>query len=52
MLHTAYYEAAVKDFCTAEPNAVLGELATRHGFALESQQKFLAVRWTHFTYCE
>jgi hypothetical protein len=40
MLHIAYYEADVKDFCTAEPNAVLGELANRHGFALELQQKF------------
>ena len=40
MLHIAYYEADVQDFCTAEPNAVLGELANRHGFALESQQKF------------
>jgi hypothetical protein len=40
MLHIAYYEADVKDFCTADPNAVLGELANRHGFALESQQKF------------
>ena len=39
MLHIAYYEAEVKDFCTADPNAVLGELANRHGFALESQQK-------------
>ena len=40
MLHIAYYEAEVKDFCTADPNAVLGELTNRHGFALESQQKF------------
>ena len=40
MLHIAYYEADVKDFCTADPNAVLGELANRHGFALESRQKF------------
>lgn len=40
MLHIAYYEADAKDFCTADPNAVLGELANRHGFALESQQKF------------
>lgn len=40
MLHIAYYEAEVKDFCKADPNAVLGELTNRHGFALESQQKF------------
>lgn len=40
MLHIAYHEADIKDFCTAEPNAVLGELVNRHGFALESQQKF------------
>jgi hypothetical protein len=40
MLHIAYYDADVIDFCTADPNAVLGELTSRHGFALESQQKF------------
>ncbi len=39
-MHIAYYEADVEDFCTADPNAVLGELVNRHGFALELQQKF------------
>jgi hypothetical protein len=52
MLHIAYYDADVIDFCTADPNAVLGELTNRHGFALESQQKFawqqqIAILQTH-----
>lgn len=40
MLHIAYYEANTANFCNADANAILGELTNRHGFALDSQQKF------------
>lgn len=39
MLHTAYYEADISAFCVADDNAILGELTTRHSFALESPQR-------------
>ncbi len=44
MLHVAYYEAPVGDFCTADPNAILGVMAQRHGFALEHQQRMAWLR--------
>jgi len=40
MLHIAYYESDITHFCNADANAILGQLTDRHGFALESQQKF------------
>jgi len=40
MLYIAYYETDIGDFCNADANSILGELTNRHGFALESQQKF------------
>ena len=39
MLEIAYYDAKIETFCSADENAVLGLLAQRHGFDLESQQK-------------
>ena len=39
MLHTAYYEADLATFCTANENEILGELTARHSFALENQQR-------------
>jgi hypothetical protein len=39
MLHIAYYEADLQHFCQANENEILGELAARHSFALENQQR-------------
>lgn len=39
MLHIAYYEAELNDFCIADDKAILGALTQHHGFALEIQQK-------------
>lgn len=39
MLHTAYYEAPISEFCFADADAILGEMTRRHGFALEHQQR-------------
>ncbi len=39
-LHIAYYEADLASFCKANENEILGELAARHNFALENQQRY------------
>jgi len=38
-LKRAYYQAATEDFIARDPNAVLGELVTSHGFAVDVQQR-------------
>ena len=38
-MQAAYYRSAILAFLAADPNAILGELARAHGFALEHQQR-------------
>ena len=40
VLHIAYYEADLASFCKANENEILGELAAKHNFALENQQRY------------
>ncbi len=39
MLHVAYFSAPVREFLSADPDAILGAMAQRHGFSLEHQQR-------------
>lgn len=39
MLNAAYYEADLSDFILANENAILGELAAKHHFDLDNQQR-------------
>ena len=39
MLHIAYYDSTISNFCSTNESGVLGQLAERHGFALEIQQR-------------
>lgn len=40
MLRPSYYEADLATFCKASENEVLGELTTKHSFALENPQRY------------
>lgn len=40
MLCTSYYEADLATFCNANENEVLGQLTTKHSFALENSQRY------------
>ena len=39
MLHIAYYDSSISNFCSANESEVLGQLTAKHGFALEIQQR-------------
>lgn len=39
MLHIAYYDSSISNFCSTNESEVLGQLTAKHGFALEIQQK-------------
>lgn len=39
MLHIAYYNSTISNFCSTNESEVLGQLTEKHGFALEIQQK-------------
>jgi hypothetical protein len=39
MLHIAYYDSTISNFCSTNESEVLGQLTEKHGFALEIQQR-------------
>ena len=39
MLHIAYYDSTISNFCSTNESEVLGQLAEKHGFSLEIQQR-------------
>ncbi len=39
MLHIAYYDSTISNFCSGSGSEILGQLAEKHGFALEIQQR-------------
>ena len=39
MLHIAYYDSTIPNFCSTNESKILGLLAEKHGFALDIQQR-------------
>lgn len=39
MLHIAYYDSTISNFCSTNDSEVLGQLTEKHAFALEIQQR-------------